>query len=261
MPIPSRHKRRRLSVSIVLYNNGEVIFQLLDSMLRHLDLSGITVYIVDNGSIDGAAERIELDYPEFVVLRNPRNPGFGSGHNQVLGLIASDYHLVLNPDVVFNDDALTPMLDYLDSHPEAAIITPRILNQDGSEQVLPKMRPHLRHLLARRQLLPRRMSQKLCAEYTLASTAINQPTVIDCATGSCLIIRTALYKRLKGFDQQFFMYFEDYDLSLRAAEYGRVVFFPRTSIIHGYTRAGARRPKAFLQQVSSMLRFFFKHGW
>jgi GT2 family glycosyltransferase len=261
MPIPPRHHRRQLSVAVVLYNNGNVVFQLLDSMLGHLDLSGVTVYIIDNGSTDGAAERIELDYPEFVVLRNPGNPGFGAGHNQVLGLMDSDYHLVLNPDVVFTADALTPMLDYMDAHPEVAIVTPRILNNDGSEQVLPKMRPHLRYLLARRQLLPQQVSQRLCAEYTLADDEIGQPTAIDCATGSCLIIRTAIYRQLQGFDQRFFMYFEDYDLSLRAAEYGKVMFFPGTSVIHGYTRAGARRPKAFLQQVRSMLRFFLKHGW
>jgi GT2 family glycosyltransferase len=141
------------------------------------------------------------------------------------------------------------------------MVTPRILNRDGSEQRLPKLQPTPRYLLARRTEEVSERSKELVSEYTRADDDFSEPTAVDHATGSFFVIRTEVFCRLKGFDERFFMYFEDNDLSRRAQEFGEIIFYPGTAVTHGYRRAATKSPAALLVQLRSALQFFGKHGW
>jgi GT2 family glycosyltransferase len=153
------------------------------------------------------------------------------------------------------------LCDFLDSNPDVAMITPRILNRDGSEQKLPKLQPTPRYLLARRTEDVSERAQELVREYTRSKEDFSEPTSVEHATGSFFVIRTKVFCKLKGFDERFFMYFEDNDLSRRAQDYGEIIFYPGTTVTHGYQRAGSKSPAALLVQLRSALQFFGKHGW
>ncbi len=84
---------------------------------------------------------IKSRFPEVKVLINSHNGGFGYGHNRMLKIIHSKYHLVINPDIIFEEDIIEKLVNYMEMHPEVGMITPKILNRDGTEQFLPKKRP------------------------------------------------------------------------------------------------------------------------
>ncbi|MDR0501152.1 MAG: glycosyltransferase [Coriobacteriales bacterium] len=252
---------QRISASIVTYNNLKEIRTLLFSMQKYVPINKINVFIIDNASTDDTIKFVEKNYPWAKLIRNQRNIGFGAGHNQVIDLLESKYHVVINPDIEFSEDAVSTLCAFLDSNPEVAMVTPRILNRDGSEQKLPKMQPTPRYLLARRTEEVSERAQELVREYTRSDEDFNEPAPVDHATGSFFVIRTDVFCKLKGFDERFFMYFEDNDLSRRAQEFGEIIFYPGTTVTHGYKRASKKSPIALLVQIRSALQYFIKHGW
>ena len=257
----------QISASVVTYNNQRQVIRLLQSLSENYDLAvggdsgGIDFYLIDNASSDDTVELVKQEYPWVQVLTNEQNVGFGAAHNRVLPQLESKYHLVINPDIVLIEDAITPPVAFMEEHPEVVMVTPRILNLDGSEQKLPKLRPRFKYVVARRFEQHLAWAQRLCREYTRADERFDQPTVIENCTGSFFIIRTEIFRELGGFDPRFFLYFEDNDLSVRVQEYGDIVFYPETQVMHGYQRAAMKSPRALWLQIQSMFRFFAKHGW
>ncbi|MDR2587678.1 MAG: glycosyltransferase family 2 protein [Coriobacteriales bacterium] len=252
---------RNISASIVTFNNVAQVSGLLDSMQRYADLQELELFVIDNASSDGTAELLSNHYPWVKLLSNTQNRGFGAAHNQVLPLLPSRYHVLINPDIVFTEDALTPLFSYLDEHPETAMITPRILNSDGSEQKLPKLQPRPRYVVARRFEQRFAWAKRLCSEYVRADEDFTEPTEIENCTGSFCVIRTEIFRQINGFDECFFLYFEDNDLSLRAHEHGNLIFYPQAAVVHHYRREAMSSTRAFLRQIRSMLHYFNKHGW
>jgi GT2 family glycosyltransferase len=252
---------KKASASIVTFNSAAHIPELLDSLRHHIDMQELDVTVIDNASSDNTVTVLQERYPWVRLLRNERNLGFGAAHNLVLSSLHSCYHVLINPDVIFVEDPLTPLFAYLDDHPHVAMVTPRILNQDGSEQKLPKLQPRPRYLMARR--LERRFgwAKRLCREYTRSDETFTEPTEIETCTGSFCVIRTEIFRQIGGFDERFFIYFEDNDLSRRAHEYGSLVFCPQATVIHCYERAAMRSKRIFLRQIRSMIRYFNKYGW
>jgi GT2 family glycosyltransferase len=247
-----------VSLSVVTHDDAAVIAQMLSSLREHC--GSVETWCIDNASRDSTIAAIKSAAPWARLVANSRNVGFGAAHNQVLGELGSDFHAIVNPDVVFIEDALTPLAGYLEQNPDVAMVTPRILNADGTEQKLPKLRPHPRFLAARRFEGMSRRAAALCEAYTRADECFEAPVDIENATGSFLLIRTEVFRKLGGFDPRFFLYFEDNDLSLRAARLGRVVFHPGVAVVHHYARAARSSLRIQLIQLASALRFFAKHG-
>jgi GT2 family glycosyltransferase len=256
------HRIHTVSASVVSHNNAVQVLELFRSLARHIDPAHLEVYLIDNASSDHTVTLVRGEFPWVHIIQSNRNEGFGAAHNCVLPLITSKYHAVINPDIVFVEDVLTPLVAYLESNPRATVITPLILNPDGSEQHLPQLRPHLNYLIARRFEHHSKWARRACALYTRADEDRSQPMDIEMATGSFFVIRTAVFKELGGFDPGFFLYFEDSDLSCRViANGGHIVFYPAAQVVHHYARAAMTSTKAFAIQIKSMFRFFNKHGW
>jgi GT2 family glycosyltransferase len=230
-------------------------------MQRYTNLAKLKVFVIDNASNDNTADLLKKHYLWTEFLQNEQNLGFGAAHNKALPLLHSHYHVLINPDVIFVEDVLTPLFTYLDEHPEVAMITPRILNLDGSEQKLPKLQPRLKYLVARRYEQRFGWAKRLCQEYVRADEVFSEPTEIETCTGSFSVIRTEVFQQIGGFDERFFLYFEDNDLSRRAHEHGSLVFYPQASVLHRYRRLAMSNNRAFLLQIRSMLYYFNKYGW
>ena len=249
----------RVSASIVLYHAPETVLETVQC-LQNSDMS-IELYIVDNSPEDTMMERIRWMCPGANFLPQTGNLGFGRANNVVLPLLKTRYHLLVNPDVTFPPDLISRMVAYMDEHPEITILTPRVFSPDGTEQFLPKKQPTIRYLLGGRLEKLGGPFRRWRAEYTLADAAIASPTAVGFATGCFLLIRTSVFRQLKGFDPRFFLYQEDSDLSRRAMEIGPIVYHPDMCLTHAWARENTRTLKGNLRQVSSIIKFFMKWGW
>lgn len=251
---------RKISACIVSYNGADEVLRAVRSILEHTSGCELTVYLVDNASPDGTGQALQTAQlgPNVRRLLLPENLGFGKGHNQVLPLLCSDYHFVLNPDIFVDGDVLSAMCDWMDRHPEAVMATPRLLFPDGREQVLPKRKPSLLGLAAR-QGVPG--LQKFGEHYAMQDEDLSAPLPIEFCTGSFFCMRTKTFQAIGGFDEGYFMYVEDADITQKARQQGLVYYLPQFTAYHAWHRAPNKSLKPFLLQLKSMGRYFHRWGF
>lgn len=244
----------KVSACIVTYNDRDKVLNAIESLLRHTKGVDLQVYISDNGSTDGTAEAIRTSYPQVDVLENKENIGFGAGHNKVLPMLESQYHFVVNPDIILTEDVVSGMCRYLSEHPQVGLAVPRVCNEDGTEQYLPKLTPKFIYLLGGRI----GFLSKYRDIYTMKDTVFSGPIRIDFCSGCFMALPTEVFRAVGGFDPRYFMYFEDADLTRTIGQNYDTMFCPQFSVIHLWERAGAKHLKYFLIQVQSMFRYFRK---
>ncbi len=264
-----------LSASIVTCHSD---LTRLAATLAHLDaavataqLDTVTVTIVDQ-SLDAAyAGQLAALINDTVftviapVLRiHPRNDGYGTGHNLAQGDGVGRYALILNPDVELAADALAAGLAVLDVDDRAVLVAPVSRGAEGRREYLAKDYPSVRVLLLR-AFAPAWLQRYFVAElarYELRHLdAGPQPVSVVLASGACMLIRGATFATVGGFDEDYFLYFEDYDLSLRLTPHGRLLQVPEMLITHhggGAARKGLKHIRWF---VTNGCRFFNRWGW
>ena len=248
-----------VSACIVLYHADDDVFRAVQSVLD--STLPVDLFIADNSPQCDTAERIRAMAPHAVILPQEGNLGFGKANNAVLPHLGSRYHLLVNPDVSFDADLIGRMADWMDRHPECAVLTPRVFFPDGTEQFLPKKQPTIRYLLGGRLEKLGEPFRSYRREYTLCGQEITSPTPVEFATGCFLMIRTELFRELGGFDDRFFLYQEDSDLSRRALQKGQIIYHPDMRITHAWHRENTKTLKGNLRQIHSMIKFFMKWGW
>ena len=248
-----------LSTCTVCYHSKDEIGPTLQS-LKNSDMQG-DFYVVDNASQDGSGQWVKDNAPWVKVIESPENKGFGAGNNLVIPYLKSKYHVLVNPDVTFEKDLMGRMAEYMESHPETVILTPKVLNQDGTEQFLPKKDISVHYLLGGRLEKFGGIFKKWRSEYTLRDEKITQPRPVEFATGCFLMIRTEAFKQLGGFDERFFLYQEDSDLSRRARQLGEITYHPDFTVTHAWARENTKTLKGNFRQIHSMFKYFHKWGW
>lgn len=246
-----------VSACIVTYNNAACIESCVESILQQTNQKNFKLFISDNCSTDDTVEIVESKFPEVCIIKNAYNGGFGFGHNQMLSHIDSKYHLVINPDIVLKEDIISKLVKYMENHPTVGMITPKVLNMDGTEQFLPKRDPSIRYVILSK-FKPFAFYRD---EYTRKNDQMNKPTQIDSCTGCFFLIRTNLFKKLKGFDKRFFMYYEDADLSRRARKYQKLIFYPYGNVYHAWKRDNVNSVKGIIIFLKSMVAYFKKWKW
>lgn len=261
--VVTKHRRRYnrsmkhdLTVSIVNYNDFAQTREAVRSLIEHTEGLKYKLYVIDNASKDGSAEKIANEFPMISIILCDRNLGYGAANNLVLPKIDSTYHLVMNPDIVFRDNALGELFHYMEENPDVGVCGPSVYYMNGSPQALPKRNPRLLYLLANR--IPGYRLEKYRREYRMLDRDLRSPTDVEFVSGSFMFMRTPLFKEAGGFDERFFMYFEDADLTRRIAKRSRAVYVPDVGVLHGYRRSSARRPRYFVIHVASMFKYFLK---
>lgn len=247
---------KKVSGCIVTYNNNDTICECISTILSNTQDINFTLFVVDNGSTDGTVEIIREQFPQVKIIRNEKNLGFGHGHNKVLKYIDSEYHVVINPDITMSMDAITGLCNYLEEHPQVAMITPKVLNSDGTEQHLPKFCPSIRHVIISK-FKPFKYLRK---QYTREDEMLTKATEVEFCTGCFFVIRTSAFKELDGFDTRFFMYCEDADLSKRIRIFSKIIFYPDVYVIHAWKRDNTRNFKGVMRFLSSLFKYFTKWG-
>ena len=240
-----------ISASIVTYNDINRAPITVKSVIENTKKYPLKLYVIDNNSNDNTAEFIEKT-GLATVIKNPQNSGFGAAHNLSLQKELGKYHFVINPDITLTSDVLSDMVDYFEANPDVAMAMPKILNEDGSEQKLPKERPTFKRLFLGR------LSGKIRGEYVWADKEIKDPCEINFCTGCFFIIRTDVFKKLNGFDERYFMYLEDADLALKAKQIGKVMMLPQFNVTHAWERESSKSLKYLLIHTASCFKFLFK---
>jgi GT2 family glycosyltransferase len=282
---PAAESARRaatLGVSVVTYRpDAEVLRTTLDSLAAAAvraasagALGGVAVWLIDNGpdaaslaAVREAAGRLRERLPDCAVevVSGQGNVGYGRANNLAIERSRNDFHLVLNPDVVLDGDALVRALDFMARHPDAALLAPSVRDEHGALLYLCKRYPSP-WILALRGFAPRAI--RACfdgalARYEMRDVINGDDEVPDVpiASGAFMFCRTAALRNAGGFDPAFFLYFEDFDLSLRLARHGRLYYAPGVRIVH-FGGHSARKGFAHIRMfAASALRFFGKHGW
>lgn len=256
----------KLSACIVVYNGAEEALNAAASVLRHTQKYPLTLYLVDNASPDGSgaqlqAQRLPAGPQQSVqVICRSVNGGFGTGHNTVLPLLDSDYHFILNPDILLQSDVLSDLADWLQQNPQAVMARPALTFPDGTPQVLPLQKCSALALVYR-QLPQLGFLKRFNDRYTMADADLTRPTEIEFCTGSFSALRTAVFREIGGFDERYFMYVEDADLTQKARRKGKVYLVPQFTAIHAWHRAPHSSGSHFKMQLKSMLRYFGKWGF
>lgn len=239
-----------------------------------LDISGSTIILADNGE---RADTSRLDAivrtecstmcPEvkFQTLSGHGNVGYGRANNLAFASAqSSDMVLVLNPDVDIAEDALTVGLDFLAREPACVMVTPVAVSPDMTPQYLVKNYPRV-FVLAIRGFAPAALKgalQRRLDEYDRADRPFDSPLIDARIVSGCfMLIRRVAFERIHGFDEQFFLYFEDFDLSLRLSNLGAIARLPDCRIVHAGGNASSKGIRHVGMFVRSALRFFNKHGW
>ncbi|WP_312185369.1 glycosyltransferase [Sphingobacterium sp.] len=248
--------------SIVLFKHT---YLELRDLLQKLELSNVNpLFIVDNSPTDSIREIIESDHLNIQYIHQPSNPGFGAAHNIALKHAieaGSEFHFVINPDVTIHQDATFSMVEFMKKDSNIGMLMPQILNRDGSIQYLPKLLPSplsvFKRILNKKFGLYSSFVQKYELHHIDPNRIYDAPILSGCFT----LIRILSLNKVGLYDDRFFMYFEDWDLSRRMQESYRTVYYPRVSVIHGYESGANKSPNLFRIFVRSYIRYFDKWGW
>ena len=253
-----------LSVVIVNWNAGRALEDCLASLFSSKLVGTLEVLLVDNASTDGSQARAGRDYPDITILQNSENRGFARGANQALERVVGDLMLLLNPDAVLHPGTIPLLVDFMNEHPDAAVVGPKLLNPDGTVQGSARRDPSpWTGLFGRDAPLTRLFPNNPVSRRELPNLrhAGDAPLEVDWISGACLLVRRAAYERVGGLDERFFLFWEDADWCRRFREAGWKVYYLPTAV--GTHRVGvsrAQRPiRSAIDFHRSAYRFYRKH--
>lgn len=250
-----------ISCSVVSYCNApEQISHVLGCIAASEAVAAI--YLVDNSPQDQLAEVARRHGAIYIHL--PHNPGFGAAHNVAIkaALAAgSVYHAVLNPDIHFDSHVMQAMHDYMQDNPNIGLLMPGIVYPDGRRQYLCKLLPHPVDLLMRRFSPALYQRSGRLANYELHGSGYQTIMDVPSLSGCFMLLRSAILQRTGGFDERYFMYLEDVDLSRRIGQVARTVYFPAVSVVHDYVKGSYKNRKLLIYHIQSAIRYFNKWGW
>ncbi|WP_330441901.1 glycosyltransferase family 2 protein [Flavobacterium sp. C4GT6] len=246
---------------IVLYNNEKKI--LLDCISSFINSEIISkLYLIDN-SPTYKLRNISND-PRIEYIHNPSNPGFGAAHNMAINKSINegvDFHFVINPDVSFDSNVIQEMVNYMKLNEDVGMMMPQILNFDGTVQNLPKLLPTPFSILMRKLKRPKFIYDSFINRYELRNVPEDLIYEAPILSGCFTLFNLKALKKVGGYDDKFFMYFEDWDLSRRMNKSFKTVYFPKVFVYHGYESGANKHRLLFKIFIKSAIYYFNKWGW
>lgn len=250
----------QITASIVLYKNDESVLKAINSFLSASSCFRNKLFLIDNSPTDNL--RGLIHHPSVEYIFNNANLGFGSGHNVALRKIldTSNYHLVLNPDVKFNTEIISKIIDHMESNPEIGLLMPKIFYPDGETQYVCKLIPTSFDLIFKR-FLPASLFKSRLNKFQLKFTGYDREMDVPYLSGCFMFLRVKALKEIGLFDERFFMYPEDIDLTRRMHRKYRTVFYPEISIVHVHEQGSYQNYRLLWIHISNMIKYFNKWGW
>ena len=224
-----------LSIVIVNYKVKYFLRQCIQSILNSQCTIDYEIIVVDNASDDGSVEMLEVFFQDVKVIANKDNVGFSKANNQGFDIAESEYVLILNPDTILQEDTLQVCYDYMEGHKDVGTVGVRML--DGKGQFLPESKRGfptplnaIWKMLRISTLFPK---STFFNGYYLGHIGELETSEVDVLTGAFMYVRKKILDEVRGFDEDYFMYGEDIELSYQIGAQGhKIVYLPTTSIIH-----------------------------
>lgn len=251
-----------ITASIVLYETNSLeLTKTIDSIFKNS--VSLKLYLIDNSLIDTLRFFSKYD-SRIVYIHNPSNPGFGASHNIAIQKSIEkgmQYHFIVNPDVYFDDDVISSMILYMQEDEKIGMMMPQILNIDGTIQNLPKLLPNPFSILWRKFKKPAKLYKKFIDNYELRNIPPRMIYDSPLLSGCFTLLNLSAVKKVGIYDDSFFMYFEDWDLSRRMHQHYRTIYYPVVSVYHGYDSGANKNSKLFKIFINSAITYFNKWGW
>ena len=251
-------------LGIVTYNNANIIAETINAVLLHTKNLDYMIVIYDNNSTDDTVKVIAESFSERMqIINSKQNNGFGYGHNQIFKQFEAKYYVVCNPDLIVQNNILRDLFQYMEKNRDVGMVTPKIVFPDGETQHLCKEEPNVMDMFARRFAsgILKRLLHERSNKYEMRYTGYNKEFVVPYATGCFMFFRGEILNKIKGFDENFFMYLEDADITKRTNEISRVIFYPYNSVVHFWQRGSHNSLHLTLVNIKSMFYYFSKWGW
>ena len=266
------------TASVVTYNHHLLDFE---PVLRSLFASPIDiVYVIDHSDsmldlkqeLQEFAQRVLGGEPElkrkaeagFRLIYIPHeNNGYGGGHNVALKeaqKVGSTYHLVVNPDVWFGPEVIPALIEYMDNHEEVGQMMPKVLYPNGQIQRLAKLLPTPLDFIGR-FCLPNFMIKRRNTRFELIQSGFSKALNVPFLSGCFMFFRMSAIEDVGMFDEHFFLYAEDVDITRRMHQKYETIFYPDTTIYHTFTRGSRRSMRLLFIQIINIMRYLNKWGW
>lgn len=221
------------------------------------------IYIIDNSPTDKLGLIVEELSHKVVYIFNNANLGYGAGHNIALRKaieVHANYHIVLNPDIYFEEGVIERLSEYMDSHNDVGAIMPLIKYPNGNTQYLCKLQPTPFDLMGRR-FLPSKFTKSRNDKYELRHSGYDQVMNVPCLSGCFMFLRVGILKETGLFDDRFFMYCEDFDFYKRIHAKFQTIFYPEVTVIHAHKKESYVNKQLLKFHIQSAIKYFNKWGW
>lgn len=259
-----------VSIIIVNWNSGKYLQETIESLVEKTKNISYELIIVDNNSNRDEESFLYIQnvlskWNNFTFIKADENLGFSKANNIGMSISKGRNLLILNPDVVFSNNIIEILSNYLDNNEEVGMVGPKVLNPDGSfQQPCLRGKPYpkdtLFHIVGLAKAFPKNEYFNGYAMWNVDRDKINECWALS---GCCMMIKKFLYEQIGGMDEQFFMYQEETDWGIRTKNVGKKVVYNPNAVVTHYHGVTTRKiqTKSVLIFTQSMLKFFKKHFW
>jgi N-acetylglucosaminyl-diphospho-decaprenol L-rhamnosyltransferase len=253
--------RPTMSVAVVSFNCRDLTLRCLDAAEKAAAGLNAAFTLVDNGSHDGTLTAAERAFPAWRTLLLSVNPGYGAALNRAFADVPAEYFLALNADIVLDPQALQHLRAYCDRTPKCAVAGPALRYPDGRSQPSAKRFPDLPFALAEvlqiHRLLP---LNRLVRRFYYIGEGVSSQSSVDAVSGAAMLIRADAFRTVGGFDEGFWMYFEETDLCRRLRTAGfHVALVPAAGAVHCHGASTIQTSVREVEYYLSYVRYFRKH--
>jgi GT2 family glycosyltransferase len=251
-----------ISFSVVAYKTPPAQLEGLINSIKRTSLA-YSITLVDNCPsklLENKAKDWEITY-----IPSGKNLGYGRANNiairQMLENNSSKYHVIVNPDVVITEGTLEKLFDFMEENTDVGMVTTKVLYPDGKIQAQQRLLPTPKDLFGRRFGIKTQKSKAQNALFEMQN--FDRTKIFECpfVLGCFMFIRTTVFEKVGFFDEKFFLYLEDTDLSRRIFKEYKVLYYPEGKIIHEYHRDSYHSLKALWHHIASAFIYFNKWGW
>lgn len=255
-----------VTLGVVSYNSLKKVRKLIESLNIYEDENSLIIhlFLLENGNDpENSIEKIRVQSSKKIIVTivpNHENYGFGGGHNRILQEVKTRSYYVVNPDIEFIDRNFFKICETeFNKDNRIKLISPGIESTFGDLQLYNKFDPTVLDMAIR--FTPDSWFKKRKQTYVKAITGYKEKQEIEFASGALMVLRTESFKSVGGFDERYFLYFEDADLSRKIRQNGIAIYNPYLRVRHAWERASRKKIKYFIILLFSMIKYFNKWGW
>lgn len=262
------NNNKELSIIIVNYKNYKLTIKCISSIISTVNNLNYEIIVIDNNSPNDSFEKIKdkfIQETKVNIIKNKKNSGFGGANNLGAKLSKGKYLLFLNPDIIVLKDAINIMLYSLKKYDDIGLISGKLLNDDYTIQYSCRtILPFNKFLVCRTPLskfIGKEKKEEINSIYLMKDYNHNYKKEVDWVMGACMLLEKSFFLKLEGFDDKYFMYFEDVDLCFKVkANNKKVIYLPQARMVHLHNQESTKKfNKMTLIHLKSMCRFYFKY--